>query len=1341
MKIWPIFAYRKSIDDMNCFLRILVSVVAVAQTFSLCAQTFSVMRKYDVKNGLSDNTVRSILQDSTGYIWLGTKDGVNRFNGSEFVKFAGSANPSDNTLINVLKLHPHSNKKDVWTATTDGLYLFDTQTNRFTLFDKKTDEGIGIERSVNCLCYDDDGQLWIGTARGLFVYNEQSGQLRRYTRLQADPASLPDNQVISLFKDSSGTLWIGTRNGIARYKKKPDNFAVYRLRQRTDTSNPFEISSIMEASDGEIWAGTRYDGLLHLDQSNGTLTAYPVATTRHDNTWIRAIFQYSPGLFFIGAEDGLFMFRPQEKSLQRLEAFNAKSIYSFSRDREGGVWVGTYFDGIYYISPQSNSIKWYYEDSKQNSLSGNAVSQFCEDPDGNLWIATENGGLNYFNTHTETFTHYKATGSTASISYNNIHALMLDDQQLWIGTFSKGIDIMDLRTHTIVKNYQYRLNDSTSIPNNYVFSLYKNRRGERFVGTMGGFCQYIPETGKFHRFKEMGYLFIYDMLEDSNGWLWIATKGDGVWRYDSQTRKFKSYRHSADDETSLGDNRVVRVYIDRKGQLWFCMEGGGISRYDYNTDSFVNYDYRKKLPSHVIYGMLDDKDGNLWLSSNYGLIEYNPLTEESKLYTHEDGLQSNLFNTRSSLKTSAGLFYFGGVEGFNCFSPDRLYTNTVKPTAAIAYIRLHDSRVSDEAQVINIGRQQEFSVNYHISSFEIGYECLSFVAPSKNRYAYKIEGVHDDWVYTDKHSVTFVDLPSGTYRFRLKVANNDGVWSENPCYIDLHIEAPLWETAGAKFVYSLLLLGVAYLLMLSYTKKQQKKRKREKEEMEMMMEKEMYRSKIQFFTNVAHEIKTPVSLIKAPLEAVMESGQWNEDTESNLTVIRQNTDRLLELIKQLLNFRKVDQEGFKLSFSEEDIIPLLNGIIKRFSSSSPSVTIHTDFRQEHLLYNVDTEALTKIVSNLLTNGFKYARTGIWVSAGEVEVDGSPMLEISVGDDGPGVSETESAKIFEMFYRSKNNTSSETGFGIGLSLVKLLVDKHGGTIEVGKSSQGGFLITIRLPKIEASAPKQTTSPSPTPSEHESTGHYELGDCNLLIVEDTHDMLEFLMKNLGYNYNVLGATNGKEALKILQNSTVDIIISDIVMPEMDGFELLSAVRADKMLCHIPYILLSAQNSVNSKITGLEYGADAYIEKPFSLSHIKATIDNLLKNRKVLFERFANMTSLEYGQGEIKRSDFEWLEQVNNIIIQNFTNESFTVDTLASEMALSRSNLQRKLKGVTGLPPIDYIRLVRLKSAAQYLKEGKYRVNEVCYLVGFSNHSYFARCFQKQFGVLPKDYMKGK
>ena len=341
---------------MNHLFRILVLVITIAQADFLCGQTFSVMRKYDVKTGLSDNTVRTIMQDSTGYIWLGTKDGINRCNGTEFTKFADSVDSSNNTLINVLKLYPHIDRVNIWTATTDGLYLFNTQSKDFTLFGEKTDLGVSVVGTVNDLCYDDDGRLWIGTSRGLFVYNEKKGQLRRYVKSQVEPTSIPDNQVISVFKDSSGTLWFGTRQGLARYKKASDNFAVYRLPRLTKVSHPFEISTLMETADGEIWIGTRYDGLLHLDRSDGSFSAYPVVATYQNNTWIRALFQYSSNVFFIGTEDGLFLFRQKEKTIHKLEAFGSKCIYSFSRDREGGVWVGTYFDGVYYISPLSNYI-------------------------------------------------------------------------------------------------------------------------------------------------------------------------------------------------------------------------------------------------------------------------------------------------------------------------------------------------------------------------------------------------------------------------------------------------------------------------------------------------------------------------------------------------------------------------------------------------------------------------------------------------------------------------------------------------------------------------------------------------------------------------------------------------------------------------------------------------------------------------------------------------------------------------------------------------------------------------------------------------------------------------
>ena len=488
-------------------------------------------------------------------------------------------------------------------------------------------------------------------------------------------------------------------------------------------------------------------------------------------------------------------------------------------------------------------------------------------------------------------------------------------------------------------------------------------------------------------------------------------------------------------------------------------------------------------------------------------------------------------------------------------------------------------------------------------------------------------------------------------------------------------------------------------------------------------------------------ISTPVSLIKAPLEAILETHEWNSEVESNLSVIRKNTNRLMELIKQLLDFRKVDKEGYTLSFNQVDINRMIEDIIDRFRAISlTGISFSVSLPKEHLQYNVDQEALTKIVSNLLTNAMKYARTRIMVIMDEHLSSEGRTLSLCVRDDGPGIPQEECSKVFEPFYQVGNTGNNGSGVGIGLSLVKLLVEKHKGKVYINPGYTEGCEVCVEIPYLEKSisvSPSITSMPDKVPASEEEG---EPAGYSLLVVEDTTDMLEFLAKNLGNTYTIHTATNGKEALECLETTTVDLIISDIVMPHMDGFELLKSIRSDNMLCHIPFILLSALDSIDSKIAGLDYGADAYIEKPFSLSHMKATINNLLENRRMLFNHFTTVPNMSYDQTLMNKTDVKWLNTINEIITRNFTNEEFTIDKMAEEMAISRSNLQRKLKGLTGMPPNDYIRLIRLKTAGELLREGEYRINEVCFIVGFNNPSYFARCFQKQFGILPKDYVKG-
>ena len=1290
-------------------------------TGSMSAHSFSNARNYNIANGIPENTIRSIIQDGSGYIWLGTKDGISRFNGHTFKNYGGYPKTTEGKPLNVMDLCLHSDGQKIWVASVDGICLFDPQTETFRTFESHSK----IRSTVNKLCYDNDGNLWLASSSSLFRYNEKTDTITEYKN-DGDRGCLINNVVLSLCKDSSGDIWVGTRNGLSYYHKGMDKFMSYTWKASDKGGDPQEICQILEGKDGHLWIGTHYDGLLRFDRLSGIFTPYKLQDNNNKNTWIRSLFETEDGTLLIGTEDGLLTLDIPSKKVKVVKEFSKAVVYSFMKDHEDGLWLGTYFNGLYYIPPQKNDIRWYCESDDSQSMTGSAVSQFCEDSKGNIWIATEDGGLNYFNTTSREFTHYKTSGSDYKIGHNNIHALMLDGRYLWIGTFSKGIEILDTKSRTVVKRYRFDPNDLTSLSNDHIYSIYKTRSGDIYIGTMKGLCRFNRKTEGFTRLDKFNNIFIYDIIEDDKGTLWIATKNDGVWKYEND--KCRKYQPDNKIPGSISSNHIIRAYIDSNENLWFATEGNGLCRYDYERDSFINYDHTKQLYHHIIYGILDDTDGNLWLSTTYGIVRFNPETLQTRIYTQEDGMQSNQFNYRSSLKTSEVTLYFGGINGFNCFNPKSFSTNETTPNTIISEIVLH--KKNSEIEIIK--PEHKVIITPDVASFDISFDCLSYISPSKNRYAYKVDQLHKDWIYTDKESVSFIDLPAGQYRLYVKSANNDETWSATPVYTDFMVKSPLWETTAAKLTYVLIALLLVALIVKWYIKGNREKQKREKLQMEWELEQESYRSKLQFFTHVAHEIKTPLTLIKAPLDVIIEEGHCDPRTLDNLIVMKQNTDRLLELIKQLLNFRRIDKEGYTLNYSMIEMNEFVSSIVKRFDAAGKSVNmiLPTD---SFPIY-IDAEAVTKILSNLLSNGMKYARSIINVRVEKLEWEGNINVVLSVSDDGPGISESEVNKIFEPFYRSANS-SSESGFGIGLSLVKLLVDKLGGSIKAGKSEElGGLSVTVMIPQG-----KEDAKPIEKPMEKPITIQVDQYQANLLIVEDTKEMLDFLMKNLETKFKVFGAGNGIEALNILNNTAIDIVLSDVMMPEMDGFELLYSIRQDKMLCHIPVVLLSAQGNVNSKIAGLDYGADAYIEKPFSVNHLKATIDNLLKSRKLLFERFTSMPNLDYGKGGMKTVDAEWLEELTNIIKNNLTNEQFTVDTLASEMAVSRSNLRRKVIGVTGLAPNDYIRLVRLKVAAELLQSGKYRVNEVCYLIGFTSHSYFSTCFQKQFGVLPKDYMK--
>ena len=1277
-------------------------------------------RRYDTRNGLSDNSVKDICQDSRGYMWFATKDGFNRFNGYRFDVFGSSFSGEH---LNIDVICPHSDGIRIWLGCTEALMLFDPRDERLTRFDARNSEGKGIRNCISLL-YDPLGDLWIGTDDGLFRWDERIGRLFRYELEESDGGTC--RGIRTIFEDNGGEIWVGTTAGLYRYHRKTDRFG-RNAKPKPESSllGDNEITAIVEAEDGKLLIGMQNGYLGEFDIYTGRFTQFPAFDAEGKQlsvARIHTIFRRDMNRYMIGSDSGLFFFsRKNGRWSVSGDNLAEESIYRCFRDREGGIWIGTYFCGVNYLSPRQDEILWYYDDGRPESLDGNAVSQFCDDGRGNLWIATENGGLNHFDVRNRKFTNHTAR------SHNNLHALCMDGDDLLIGTFSQGLDLMNLRTGKVV-NYRNVPGDSASLCNDYVYAIFRASDGTLYVGTMSGMCTFDKRRGRFSRVKITEGRFIYDIAEDTGGNIWVASKVSGIYRYSPGDGTWKNYRHDELDPRSPADDRYIRVYVDTGGQVWFCGESAGICRYDPPMDGFENFGADDNLPNGIYYGVLDDSAGNLWLSSNQGILKYNPQLHTCARYTIEDGLQSNQFNFRSSHKAGDGTFFFGGINGFNYFSPFNISVNKVRPEIVISSVRMHraDSfSVGSERQTLPDGNLR---ISSKTISFDINFECLSYVAPGQNRYAWKLEGFNSDWVYTDQHSVSFMKLPAGRYVFRVRGCNNDGYWSDATRSLEMSIQPHPFLSPVAKGVYFLLVALLIVAAVRVILRRQGEKK-----------EKELIQTKMAFFTQVAHEIKTPVTLIKSPLERIIETGKWNSDVTSNLDMMKRNVDRLLELIRQLLDFRKVDNEGFRLSRRETDISLLVEETVARFRNSTEKIAIRTDCPDAHVLFYADGEAFTKILSNLLANALKYARSTVVVVLRILDDDRGRTLRLSVRDDGDGIPPRIREKVFDLFYQK--NPDSGKGFGIGLSLVKLLVEKHNGRVYVDRHTVAGCELTVEIPDSGASARGGVRAPEPAeePADSPEDRQPEAKPFHIMVVEDTPDLREFLVKNFEDTYGVLSAKNGAEALAILEKQACDLIISDALMPEMDGFDLLMKVRNDEMLCHIPFILLSVVDSVDSKIKGLEYGADVYIEKPFSLGYVKATVESLLENRKRAFRHFASRPGFQYEKDDMGRNDRQWLDKLTGIVRENLTCETLSVDLLTEKMALSRSSLQRKLKGLTGVSPNEYIQLVRLKTAAQLLRSGEYRISEVCYLTGFSSMSWFAKCFTKQFGMRPKDFIR--
>lgn len=1300
-------------------------------------------KNLSIRNGLSQNTVNAILQDRKGFMWLGTKDGLNRYDGLSFRKFKhDAANPRSIGNSFITSLYEDFNG-NIWVGTDAGVYIYYPEKEAFEEFDCQSLEKTRIERSVSMIAGDKQGRVWIAVeAQGMFCYDTRQKLLRNY------PLSEISSNIKCFTFDSGGTLWLGFYGDGLYYSK--DNLAtVHPYGSPEDGKREFEggvITKIVQGNYNCLYIGSVKEGVSELNLTSGQVRNLLAIDESGESIFCRDLLPYSDNELWIGTESGIYIYNLRTAQFIHLRAslydsysLSDNAIYALYKDREEGLWIGSYFGGVDYYPRQYTYFAKYYPKNIANSLHGKRVREFCRADDGTLWIGTEDGGLNHFNPKTKEFHFFEP-----SAGFTNIHGLCMDGSHLWVGTFSKGLRVIDTRTGVVLRTYTEG-HTPHSLNDNSIFSICRTSAGEIYLGTLFGLLRYNRTQDSFDCIPELNGKFVYDIKEDSYGNLWLATYANGAYCYDVSARRWKNYVFDAEDERSLPYDKVLSVFEDSYRQIWLTTQGGGFCLFHPDTETFTRYGLKDGLPNDVVYQIVEDDDRFLWLTTNNGLVRFDPKTMEMKVFSTANGLPTNQFNYRSGFKDEAGNIYLGSINGFVAFDPRTFAENRQVPAVAITDFLLFNKEVSvgetDSPLKSSITFSDKVVLTADQNSFSFRIAALSYQAPRMNKLMYKLEGFDEGWLTIGEGPlVTYSNLGYGDYVFKVKASNSDGVWNEQETSLHLSILPPFYLSGWAYCFYVLFFMGCLVCAIFYFKRRNYRKQHRQMEMLEQEKEREVYHAKIDFFTNVAHEIRTPLTLIKGPLENIILKKEVDSETKEDLYIMKQNTERLLNLTNQLLDFRKTETRGFRLNFTECDVVAVLRETYFRFTSlaKQKGLDFILELPQECFMADVNQEALTKIISNLLNNGVKYASTYLRIS---LETD-EKVFHIRTFNDGEMIPDTMKEEIFKPFVRLDKEDEVTTGTGIGLALSRSLAELHQGSLMMEKGEEVNcFCLTLPVNQdstitLSAENVSQVEENS-CGWEQEETDTKEKKPM-ILVVEDNPDMLAFIRKQLTTEYSVLTAMNGIEALAVLDNHYVNLVVSDVMMPQMDGFELCKTIKSDLSYSHIPVVLLTAKTNIQSKIEGLELGADAYIEKPFSVEYLLANISSLIHNREKLRQTFAKSPFVAANTMALTKADEEFIWKLNDIIQANLHNPEFSMEDMADALKMSRSSFYRKIKGVLDLSPNEYLRLERLKQAAQLLKEGKSRVNEICYTVGFNSPSYFSKCFLKQFGVLPKDFI---
>jgi signal transduction histidine kinase/ligand-binding sensor domain-containing protein/DNA-binding response OmpR family regulator len=1248
------------------------------------------------------------MQDSRGFMWFGTNDGLNRFDGKHFCIYKRQSNDLASIGNNFIHSLTEDSKKRFLVGTKQGLYLFNFETEEFSPVN------LGETVSVNAVVEDTDGNIYIAThGQGIFLLNPDLTVNRHFT---SKNSNLPSNYIWTVARDQFGGVWLGSvDNGLILFNLQDKTFT------RIVGGKEFGVVYSIFANNDNLWLGLG-EGLGRYNFRTRKLTRYTAPKLQN----VKSIIEFSGHELIMGSDKGLVVF---DRTTETFDILNSnttfdnltdKSIFAITRDREGAFWIGTYFGGVNYFSSTINAFSYFYN-TPEGEQAKNIISSFAEDSSGKIYVATHNNGVSVFDPETSRFEQ-----QASATDYHDIQDILLDDGKLYASLYGKGVVRMNVNNGRIEK-----VEDITSSASISVIYIYKTAKGDILFCCEDG-ARIMSACGDITGLHYLAGKPVKCVIEDMSGALWFATHANGLLRV-SADGKQEWFVNDPNNPKSLPGNNVNCVFQDSKFRIWAGTEGEGLAVFNLKTGDFETvYNENSGLPSNIVYSILDDADGNLWASTAGGLVRISDSCVST--FGFISGFERIGYNANCALRTSGNRLYFGGTNGFIAFNPEEISTNDVKPDIEITGFQVAGKplatwRKNSGKIVLNAGQ----------SIFSFDFVALSYLSPAQNRYEYILEGFENEWHTGTENKAFYMNVPTGNYVFKVRGSNNDDVWSD-VAELKLRMKPTFGLSPFMILCYILVAAGVTYYLLQQYKHRLDAKNREKLIKIQADKAKEIYTAKIEYFTNIAHEIRTPLSLIVAPLENIITSGDGTCQTRNNLEVIERNANQLLQLVNQLLDFRKIEEDMFHFDFRQQNVVKIVHEVYNQYRTNAEMAGIHIELvaQKENISCRVDKDALYRIVSNLISNAVKYAASEIEITVKTVQ-NLQPDLVISVRDDGAGMEETYLQKIFEPFFQihDKNN-SVKAGSGLGLPLSKSLAEKHGGTIEAFSETGKGSIFTLVIPciageeetpEVENTAEVQSIQDAQNEAQHSTS---------LLIVEDNAELRQFLAGFLAGIYTVYEAENGVQALEMLEKETIDIIVSDIIMPEMDGLEFCFRLKSDPATSYIPIILLSAKTDTQAKIEGLKKGADAYLEKPFSVEQLKAQINSMIENRNRIRASFQKSPLNYFRRNRENNERSEFIEKLNNLILTNMLEKDFSIENLSEQFFMSRSSFHKKIKGITGMTPNDYIHSVQLNKAAEMLASGKYKINEVCYMVGFNTPSYFSKIFYEQFGKLPKDFV---